>query len=63
MDELLEQFLIESRELIAAALADFAVLARTPQATGSHSRPMRRAEDGGIGGLSGSREVAEGPSS
>lgn len=35
MDELLEQFLIESRELMTAVSADFTVLARTPQATGS----------------------------
>ena len=41
MDELLEQFLIESRDLIAVAAADFAALARNPQSTGSIDSAFR----------------------
>ncbi|MEJ5979342.1 chemotaxis protein CheW [Novosphingobium sp. PS1R-30] len=41
MDELLEQFLIESRDLIAAASRDFASLARNPHGTGSIDSAFR----------------------
>jgi two-component system chemotaxis sensor kinase CheA len=41
MDELLEQFLIESRDLIAVASGDFAALARNPQSTGSIDSAFR----------------------
>jgi len=41
MDELLEQFLIESRDLIAEAGDDFAALARNPQATASIDSAFR----------------------
>lgn len=41
MDELLEQFLIESRDLIAAASRDFAALARNPHFTGSIDSAFR----------------------
>lgn len=41
MDELLEQFLIESRDLIAIASGDFATLARNAQSTGSIDSAFR----------------------
>lgn len=41
MDELLEQFLIESRDLIAVGSSDLAALARNPQSTGSIDSAFR----------------------
>lgn len=41
MDELLEQFLIESRDLVAEASRDFAVLANSPQATAAVDSAFR----------------------
>ncbi|WP_254514744.1 Hpt domain-containing protein [Novosphingobium sp. G106] len=41
MDELLEQFLIESRDLIAVASNDFTTLARNPHGTGSIDSAFR----------------------